>query len=105
MNVRNKVKVSLSTYLGGTHIHLVTQDPWGNYPLWRRESEIGRADRTINDSTIRIEMSIRAAIMRFQVGKRYVLASHRFEGMLKLKTNRRCAVMNMSRFDAAQLSV
>jgi len=89
VNVRNKVDGPLKTYLGTTQIRLVTQDRWSEYPLWRRENGIGRAGRTISDSTIRIEMSILAAIIRFAVGKRYVPASHLFEGMPKLKTNRR----------------
>ncbi len=89
MNVMNKVKGPLNTYVGSTQIHLIGQDRWSEYPLWRRENGIGRRNKTISDSTIRIEMTIFAAIMSFAVSKRYVPASHRFEGMPKLKTARR----------------
>lgn len=89
MNVRNKVKGPLDAYVGSTQIHLVNQDRWSEYPLWRRENGVGRRNGIISDSTIRIEMSIFAAIMNYAVSKRYVPASHRFEGMPKLKSARR----------------
>lgn len=89
MNVKNKVDGPLNTYVGSTQVHLIGQDRWSNYPLWRRENGKGRRDTIISDSTIRIEMSIFAAIMNFAIAKKYVPASHRFEGMPKLKTNRR----------------
>lgn len=89
MNIRNKVNGPLHTYVGSTQVHLVTQDRWSEYPLWRRENGTGRRNAIISDSTIRIEMSIFAAIMRYAVSKRYVPASHIFEGMPKLKSNRR----------------
>jgi integrase len=89
MNVKNKVDGPLKSYVGSTQIHLVGQDRWSDYPLWRRENGVGRRNGIISDSTIRIEMSIFAAIMNFAVGKKYVPASHRFEGMPKLKSNRR----------------
>ncbi|MGD9664274.1 MAG: tyrosine-type recombinase/integrase [Novosphingobium sp.] len=57
--------------------------------MWRRENGTGRRNSIISDSTIRIEMSIFAAIMNYAIGKRYVPAHHRFEGMPKLKSNRR----------------
>jgi integrase len=89
MNVKNKVNGPLSAYVGTTQIHLVSQDRWSEYPLWRRENGIGRCNGVISDSTIRIEMSIFAAIMNYAVSKRYVPAHHRFEGMPKLKSARR----------------
>ncbi|MBP2275792.1 MULTISPECIES: tyrosine-type recombinase/integrase [Sphingomonas] len=89
MNVRNKVNGPLNAYVGSTQIHLVSQERWSEYPLWRRENGVGRRKGKISDSTIRIEMSIFAAIMNYAVSKRYVPASHRFEGMPKLKSNRR----------------
>lgn len=89
MNVKNKVDGPLKAYVGSTQVHLVGQDRWSEYPLWRRENGVGRRNGIISDSTIRIEMSIFAAIMNFAVGKKYVPASHRFEGMPKLKSNRR----------------
>ena len=89
MNVKNKVNGPLNAYVGSTQIHLVGQDRWSEYPLWRRENGVGRRNGIISDSTIRIEMSIFAAIMNFAVSKRYVPAHHRFEGMPKLKSARR----------------
>ena len=89
MNVKNKVDGPLNAYVGSTQVHLVSQERWSEYPLWRRENGVGRRNGIISDSTIRIEMSIFAAIMNYAVSKRYVPASHRFEGMPKLKSNRR----------------
>lgn len=89
MNVKNKINGPLKDYVGSTQIHLIGQDRWADYPLWRREHGLGRRNSIISDSTIRIEMSIFAAIMRYAIGKKYVPASNRFEGMPKLKSNRR----------------
>lgn len=89
MNVKNKVNGPLNTYVGSTQIHLVSQERWSEYPLWRRENGVGRRKGIISDSTIRIEMSIFAAIMNYAVSKRYVPAHHRFEGVPKLKSARR----------------
>jgi integrase len=89
MNVKNKVNGPLNAYVGSTQIHLVSQERWSEYPLWRRENGTGRRNGIISDSTIRIEMSIFAATMNYAVSKRYVPAHHRFEGMPKLKSNRR----------------
>ncbi|WP_293883265.1 site-specific integrase [Sphingomonas sp.] len=89
MNVKNKVNGPLNLYVGSSQIHLVSQERWSEYPLWRRENGVGRRAGIISDSTIRIEMSIFAAVMNYAVSKRYVPAHHRFEGMPKLKTNRR----------------
>jgi integrase len=89
MNVKNKVDGPLNAYVGSTQIHLVSQDRWSEYPLWRRENGVGRRNGIISDSTIRIEMSIFAAIMNFAIAKKYVPASQRFEGMPKLKSGRR----------------
>ena len=72
-----------------TQIHLVGQERLSEYPLWRRQNGVGRRNGIISDSTIRIETGIFAAIMNFAVSKRCVPASHCFEGMPKLKTNRR----------------
>ena len=89
MNVKNKVNGPLNAYVGSSQIHLVGQDRWSEYPLWRRENGVGRRNGIISDSTIRIEMTILAAIMNYAVSKRYVPAHHRFEGMPKLKSARR----------------
>jgi integrase len=89
VNVKNKVDGPLNAYVGSTQIHLVSQDRWAEYPLWRRENGVGRRNGIISDSTIRIEMSIFAAIMNFAIAKKYVPASQRFEGMPKLKSGRR----------------
>ena len=89
MNVKNKVNGPLHAYVGNSQIHLVSQERWSEYPLWRRENGVGRRNGIISDATIRIEMSIFAAIMNYAISKRYVPAHHRFEGMPKLKTNRR----------------
>ena len=86
MNIKNKVNGPLNAYVGNTQIHLVSQERWSEYPLWRRENGVGRSNGVISDSTIRIQMTIFAAIMNHAVSKRYVPAHHRFEGMPKLKT-------------------
>jgi integrase len=88
-NVQNKIDGPLKAYVGSTQIHLVGQDRWAEYPLWRRENGLGRRNGVISDATIRIEMSIFAAIMRYAISKKYVPASNRFEGMPKLKSARR----------------
>jgi integrase len=80
MNIKNKVNGPLNAYVGNTQIHLVSQERWSEYPLWRRENGVGRRNGVISDSTIRIEMTIFAAIMNHAVSKRYVP---------KLKTARR----------------
>jgi Protein of unknown function (DUF3768) len=91
MYVKNKINGPLNAYVGSTQIHLVSQDRWSEYPLWRRENGVGRRNGIVSDSTIRIEMTILAAIMNYAVSKRYVPARHRFEGMPKLKSARRDA--------------
>lgn len=88
-NVKNKIDGPLNAYVGSTQIHLIGQDRWADYPLWRRENGLGRRNSVISDATIRIEMSIFAAIMRYAISKKYVPASNRFEGMPKLKSSRR----------------
>lgn len=88
-NVQNKIDGPLKAYVGSTQIHLIGQDRWAEYPLWRREHGLGRRNGVISDATIRIEMSIFAAIMRYAISKKYVPASNRFEGMPKLKSARR----------------
>jgi hypothetical protein len=87
MNIQNKVDGPLNAYFGSTQVHLVSQERWSEYPLWRRENGVGRRNGTINDLIIRIEMSIFAAIMNYLGIMHYVPASHRFEGMTKLKSN------------------
>jgi integrase len=89
MNVKNKVDGPLNAYVGSAQVHLISQDRWSEYPLWRRENGVGRRKGIISDSTIRIEMSIFAAIMNYAISKKYVPASQRFEGMPKLKSARR----------------
>ena len=37
MNVKNKVNGPLNAYVGNGQIHLVSQDRWSEYPLWRRD--------------------------------------------------------------------
>lgn len=89
MNVKNKIKGPLNAYVGSAQVHLISQERWAEYPLWRRENGKGRRNAVISDSTIRIEMTIFAAIMNYAIAKKYVPASHRFEGMPKLKSARR----------------
>lgn len=54
MNIKNKVRGPLNVYAGSTQIHLITQDRWSEYPLWRRENGAGRRNSIISDSTIRM---------------------------------------------------
>ena len=88
-NLKNWVHRALEDYVGSTQIHLIGQDRWTQYPTWRRENGKGRIRAQVSDSTIASEMGAFEAIMNYAVSKRYVPASHRFEGRPKLKTMRR----------------
>lgn len=88
-NVANRCRRVLDDYVGNTQIHLIGQDRWSNYPTWRRENGKGRTRAIVSDATIGVEMGAFNAVMSFAISKRYVPASHRFEGRPKLKTMRR----------------
>lgn len=88
-NLKNAFKKALDDYVGSTQIHLIGQDRWASYPTWRRENGKGRFREHISDSTIAFEMGAFNAVMNYAITKRYVPASHRFEGRPKLKTMRR----------------
>ena len=88
-NLRNAYNKALNDYVGTTQIHLIGQESWAQYPTWRRENGKGRFREHISDSTIAFEMGALNAVMNYAIGKRYVPASHRFEGRPKLKTMRR----------------
>lgn len=88
-NLKSAFDRALKDYAGSTQIHLIGQDRWAGYPTWRRENGKGRFTKHIADSTIAFEMGALNAVMNFAISKRYVPASHRFEGKPKLKTNRR----------------
>jgi integrase len=88
-NVANRCRRVLDEYVGSTQIHLIGQDSWTNYPTWRRETGKGRLRKIVSDATIGVEMGAFNAVMSFAISKRYVPASHRFEGRPKLKTMRR----------------
>jgi integrase len=88
-NVANRCRRVLDDYVGSTQIHLIGQDRWANYPTWRRETGKGRLRELVSDATIGAEMGAFNAVMSFAISKRYVPASHRFEGKPKLKTMRR----------------
>jgi integrase len=88
-NLRNAFNRALNDYVGSTQIHLIGQDSWAQYPTWRRENGKGRFREHISDSTIAFEMGALNAVMNYAITKRYVPASHRFEGRPKLKTMRR----------------
>lgn len=88
-NLKNWLHRSLDRYVGTTQIHLIGQDRWAQYPTWRRENGKGRHRPFISDTTIASEMAALNAVMNYAISKRYVSASHRFEGRPKLKTMRR----------------
>jgi integrase len=88
-NVANRCRRVLDDYVGSTQIHLIGQDRWTDYPSWRRETGKGRSLDIVSDATIGFEMGAFNAVMSFAISKRYVPASHRFEGKPKLKTMRR----------------
>jgi integrase len=88
-NVANRCRRVLDDYVGSTQIHLIGQDRWSGYPTWRRETGKGRVREIVSDATIGAEMGAFNAVMSFAISKRYVPASHRFEGKPKLKTMRR----------------
>jgi hypothetical protein len=88
-NVANRCRRVLGDYVCSTQIHLIGQDRWTDYPSWRRETGKGRSRDIVSDATIGVEMGAFNAVMSFAISKRYVPASHRFEGKPKLKTMRR----------------
>jgi integrase len=85
------MRARLDPYVGSTQIHLIGQDRWDHYPIWRRENSKGRLRDMVSDATIRFEMAIFRAVMRFAVSKRYISATHLFEGRPALATMRRDA--------------
>ncbi len=89
MNVANRCRRVLDDYVGSTQIHLIGQDRWSNYLTWRRKNGKGRTRAIVSDATIGVEMGAFNAVMSFAISKRYVPASHRFEGRPKLRTMRR----------------
>ena len=89
--LKNWVRRALDNYVGSTQIHLIGQGRWAQYPTWRRENGKGRHRAQFSDSTIASEMGAFNAVMSYAISKRYVPASHRFEGKPKLKSMRRDA--------------
>lgn len=83
------LSVPIDEYVGSTQIHMIGQDRWSGYPSWRRATGKGHVRKIISDCTIASEMSAFNAVMNFAIAKRYVPASHRFEGRPKLKVMRR----------------
>ena len=57
MNIKNKVNGPLNTYVGSTQMHLIKQERWAEYPLWRRENGKGRRNSIISDATILLSSS------------------------------------------------
>lgn len=88
-NLKNAFNRALEDYVGSTQIHLIGQDRWAGYPTWRRETGKGRFREQVSDATIAFEMGALNAVMNYAISKRYVPASHRFEGKPKLKSPRR----------------
>lgn len=90
-NLRKAYTRVLDDYVGSTQIHLISQETWAQYPTWRRETGQGRFRDVVSDSTISFEMGALNAVMNFAISKRYVPASHRFEGRPKFKMPKRDA--------------
>jgi integrase len=97
-NVANRFRRVLDVYVGSTQIHLIGQDRWSNCPTWRRETGKGRSRDIVSDATIGVEMGAFNAVINFALSKRYVPASHRFEGKPKLKTMRRDEALSYDPF-------
>lgn len=89
--IASVINAQLSPYAGSTQISLIGQERWSGYPAWRREHGAGRLREQVSDATIKFEMSIFGAIMNYAVRKRYIPASHKFEGRPNFKTMRRDA--------------
>jgi integrase len=89
--IASVINAQLSPYAGSTQISLIGQERWSGYPAWRREHGEGRLREQVSDATIKFEMSIFGAIMNYAVRKRYIPASHKFEGRPNFKTMRRDA--------------
>ncbi|MBL1148116.1 MAG: site-specific integrase [Pseudomonadota bacterium] len=89
--IASVINAQLNPYAGSTQISLIGQERWSGYPAWRREHGEGRLREQVSDATIKFEMSIFGAIMNYAVRKRYIPASHKFEGRPNFKTMRRDA--------------
>ena len=88
-NLQSRLNGVLYEYVGVKQVHNITQETWQEYPSWRRANGKGRIRARISDSTIGAEMTVFNAVMTYAIQKRYVPASHRFEGKPKLKGMRR----------------
>jgi hypothetical protein len=102
-NLKSAFGRALDAYVGSVQIHLIGQDRWAQYPTWRRENGKGRFSARISDATIGFEMGALNAVMNYAISRRYVPASHRFEGRPKLKTMRRDEIHAGGISQAAQL--
>lgn len=80
VEAENAFMKALEDYVGSTQIHLIGQDSWAGYPIWRRENGRGRFRDQISDATIQFETSALNAVMNFAISKRLVPVGHRFEG-------------------------
>ncbi len=88
-NLQSRLNGVLNDYVGTKQVHLITQEIWKEYPSWRRANGKGRIRERISDSTIGAEMTVFNSVMSYAIQKRYVPASHRFDGKPKLKGSRR----------------
>lgn len=88
-NLQSRLNGVLNDYVGAKQVHNIKQEEWQEYPSWRRANGKGRIRARISDSTIGAEMTVFSAVMNYAIQKRYVPASHRFEGKPKLKGSRR----------------
>jgi integrase len=68
----NHVKVHLLRYVGTKSVHVVGQEHWKNYIVWRQQRGRGRSGGTVSSATIRAEMTTFRSIMHFAALRKYV---------------------------------
>lgn len=88
-NVESIIRAQLNRYVGPIQIHLIGQDRWDSYPVWRRKNGRGFVREQVSEATIRVEMSIFRSIMAYAASKKFIPASQIFKGNLPRATERR----------------
>ena len=115
-NVESAIR-TLNLYIGPHQIHLIGQDKWNGYSIWRRRQarrlkpekpsrvkyrkgvEPPRPDRNsapketkdwrVSDWTIRAEMTVFRSIMAYAASRKFIPESHVFKGKLHTADERR----------------
>jgi len=70
--VESYIRLHLIAYVGNDQITLIGEDKWKSYPLWRKQNGKGHTGEAVKDATIRGEMMVFRAVMRFAAEKRHI---------------------------------